>query len=283
MITKDAILNSALSRQTRGIAWPTVFLAAAILISFATVTALSFQGAIPAWIGVIVNSILAYMCYTPLHEACHGNIDRRAGKGDGLNYWIGVLITWPMMHNYSMHKTTHLSHHKNLNDPKLDADHYVAVKNPFILLFRLSTVVFSHYFVGSKINQHTKKGRQAIMRGLAENLIWVGFALGLALAGYWREVALFLLLPLIFGQIILSFTFDYMVHYPYQGTNRYTNTNIIWSKSKARANVITFLTLGQNVHLVHHLYPFVPFYRYATVFKDNEDALRSKGANIVEL
>ena len=41
--------------------------------------------------------------------------------------------------------------------------------------------------------------------------------------------------------------------------------------------------LGQNYHLVHHLWPRVPFYRYGRVFYESREELESHGAEIVEL
>jgi beta-carotene hydroxylase len=59
------------------VAWPTVFVAIAIVAAFATVTTLGAMHIIPLWLGLILNTFILYLDQTPLHEACHGNI---AGK-----------------------------------------------------------------------------------------------------------------------------------------------------------------------------------------------------------
>ena len=40
------------------------------------------------------------------------------------------------------------------------------------------------------------------------------------------------------------------------------------------------LLLGQNLHLVHHLWPRVPFYRYRAAFEASREYLDTKGATV---
>ena len=42
----------------------------------------------------------------------------------------------------------------------------------------------------------------------------------------------------------------------------------------------TFLLLQQNLHLVHHLWPSVPFYNYAKLFHRLRPVLRGEGSRI---
>jgi len=41
--------------------------------------------------------------------------------------------------------------------------------------------------------------------------------------------------------------------------------------------------LGQNLHLVHHLFPRVPFYRYRAVFEAARARIEAEGAPVVRL
>jgi beta-carotene hydroxylase len=272
-------------RQLRvPVAWPTILLCSAVLCAYGITTYAAFTGQIPASLAVVINALLVYLAYTPLHEACHGNIfEQPSPRNQILTRVIGVFASAPMMHNFSLHQTTHLSHHRHLNDPHHDADHWVNGGNALSIFLRLSTVVVSHYAAGLRINRDTKAGRLAIRRGLSENAIWVAIMIGLSLAGYGQEVLLFIFLPAILGQIILAFTFDWIVHYPYDGDNRFRTTNAFLPKNPAMARLAYILTCGQNLHLMHHLYPWVPFYRYAAAMRRTEPHLKDNAARIIAI
>jgi fatty acid desaturase len=76
---------------------------------------------------------------------------------------------------------------------------------------------------------------------------------------------------------LLALLFDWLPHHPHTVQGRYTDTRAIPSR------VLEVLLLGQNLHLVHHLWPSVPWYRYGVVFREAEHALRAKGSPIVDL
>jgi fatty acid desaturase len=40
------------------------------------------------------------------------------------------------------------------------------------------------------------------------------------------------------------------------------------------------MLLGQDHHLIHHLYPRVPFYNYRKLFREISDSLIEQGASI---
>ena len=44
--------------------------------------------------------------------------------------------------------------------------------------------------------------------------------------------------------------------------------------------VLTALTLFNNFHLIHHLYPGVPFYRLSRIWYHQEDFLRHRGVEV---
>ncbi len=277
---RDALNIARAARP--GIAWPTIALAVSVLGAYAATTYMAFTGAIAAPLAILINSVLVYAAYTPLHEAAHGNIDARPGKPGWMNRAVGVAVSAPMLHNFSLHQTTHLSHHRHLNDPARDADHWVQGKNAVDTLLRLSTVILSHYRMGWRINRDSAQGRRALRRGLAENSIWICGMIALIATGYGMETLLFILLPTLFGQIILAFLFDWAVHYPFAGTHRFDMSNAHAPKSGLGQMLFNGISIGQSLHLVHHLYPWVPFYRYARIFRANEAFLRENKARIVD-
>jgi beta-carotene hydroxylase len=84
------------------------------------------------------------------------------------------------------------------------------------------------------------------------------------------------------GQLLLAAIFDWIVHYPYTGTNRFNMTNAFYSNSNLIDRLFSVLTFGQNLHLIHHLYPWVPFYSYRTLFVEIRAYLDDKKSALVK-
>ena len=82
------------------VAWPTVFVAVAIVAAFATVTTLGAMHIIPLWLGLILNTFILYLDQTPLHEACHGNIAGKDSNMLWLNHLVGYVCGAILLHEY---------------------------------------------------------------------------------------------------------------------------------------------------------------------------------------
>ena len=75
--------------------------------------------------------------------------------------------------------------------------------------------------------------------------------------------------------MLLAFVFDYIPHWPYHAThaeNPYQATGIRLGQEW----LWTPLLLSQNFHLMHHLYPLVPFYRYQRLWELKKDELLAR-------
>src|SRR5262245_37914586 len=80
------------------VAWPTVFVAIAIVAAFATVKTLGAMHIIPLWLGLILNTFIFYLDQTP--EACHGNIAGKDSKMLWLNHLVGYVCGAILLHEY---------------------------------------------------------------------------------------------------------------------------------------------------------------------------------------
>jgi fatty acid desaturase len=98
--------------------------------------------------------------------------------------------------------------------------------------------------------------------------------LGLILAGFWREVLVLWFVPWWLGQTIMLTFFTWTPHHAHRDTGRYRDTR---ESLFPGANL---LLLGQNHHLIHHMMPGVPFYRYDQTFRDIRPLLEQYGARI---
>ncbi|MGE3529917.1 MAG: fatty acid desaturase, partial [Methyloceanibacter sp.] len=58
--------------------------------------------------------------------------------------------------------------------------------------------------------------------------------------------------------------------------------NIFWVKGKIMEPIVNWLYLFQNFHLIHHLFPRVPFYLYLKAFRSLKPVLVKEHAHIYE-
>ena len=104
----------------------------------------------------------------------------------------------------------------------------------------------------------------------------------LAVFGWWREVLMLWLLPHYIASAMIIFFFAYLVHEPHEATDRYRDTNIFIFKNWGH-KLITWAYCFQNYHLIHHLYPRIPFYRYPEVYDEVKPILEGEKSNIIEV
>ena len=267
------------------VAWPTVFVAMAIVAAFATVTTLGTMHIIPLWIGLVLNTFILYLDQTPLHEACHGNIAGRDSKMLWLNQAVGYVCGAILLHEYKAFRFMHLAHHRETNNPDLDPDNWVAVEGPFKVLWRCLTIVYwynQYFWKHIAFHAHIPGMRPLTIHIAVMYLGLYGIALGLALFGWWREVLALWIGPHILASALIIYFFAYLPHMPHEVHERYRDTNIFWFKGKIMEPIVNGLYMFQNFHLIHHLFPRVPFYLYPKAFRSLKPVLEKERAHIYE-
>ncbi|GJO41177.1 electron transfer protein FdxB [Mycobacterium marinum] len=105
-----------------------------------------------------------------------------------------------------------------------------------------------------------------------------GLTIAIVTGNFWTLAVVFLI-PQRIGLTVLAWWFDWLPHHGLedtQRTNRYRAT-----RNRVGAEwLFTPVLLSQNYHLVHHLHPSVPFYRYVRTWKRNEEAYLERNAAI---
>ena len=92
----------------------------------------------------------------------------------------------------------HLAHHRDTNNPDIDPDHWVAVENPFLVLFRCSTIVFwyhQYFWKHIAFHAHIPGMRPLTIHIAAMYAVLYSVALGLSVLGWWREVLMLWIVP----------------------------------------------------------------------------------------
>ena len=262
------------------LAWPTLALFGAGTSLFAVAVAAHAQGSLPTWGAFAVNTLALYLLFTPAHEAVHGNIRGRSA----LPAWVETAVGWvsasAFLFPYPIFSYAHRAHHKHTNHPERDPDFWVASKQPFkVLLACLSMLPDYYYFYFSRTrallaNPAERSGTFASVAFLVA--VASGFAAWGLVAGFAVPLAVWFG-PALLASTFLAFVFDYLPHRPHEDRRRYRDT---------RATLFPGLTLAllsQNLHLIHHLYPSIPYYRYGEAFRRLRPYLESRGARIDDL
>ncbi len=258
--------------HVHGTAWPTVALATVTLAVWLGAVFGHMGGLLPTWLAAAIAFVAAYVSFTPVHEATHGNVGgKERPRLDAVVGWAAAL---PLLAPFPAFKALHLRHHAKTNDPEHDPDFWVAGSGWRVPARCLS--IIPHYYATylgplARLSRTASRNRPlAIAYLVVQGLV----LLGLALAGLGSTVLFVLLLPSWLAVAVLAFFFDWLPHHPHSVQGRYVDTRAMPSK------VLELLLLGQNLHLVHHLWPSVPFYRYGAVFEACKEALAAKGADI---
>jgi len=112
--------------------------------------------------------------------------------------------------------------------------------------------------------------------------LFYGVALWLSVLGWWREVLMLWIFPHVLASALIIYFFAYLTHMPHEVHERYRDTNVFWVKGRILGPIANWLYMFQNFHLIHHLFPRVPFYLYPKAFRSLKPVLDREGAHIYE-
>ena len=244
-------MKSALLTTPR-IAWPTLALAVVALALWATGLALVHAGFLA---GVLASWLGAYLAFTPMHDAAHRSISRIRW----INELAGRVAIVPLFGPFTAVRYVHLEHHKHTNEPDADPDHWSG-RGPRLLLPLRWLSQDLHYYV---VYLRAARPRREKLETYATLVLFVAIACALVATGHGRTLLVGWLIPARLAIGVLAFAFDYLPHRPHHvpaRQDRFAATHVFEGRIKCAA------TLGQSLHRVHHLYPGVPFYRYAAVW-----------------
>ena len=254
----DTTVRTPTTLKAPAVAVPTIVLTSTNLVLYAIVVALAIAGALPLLVAAAINSVLAYVAYTAMHESVHRNVDR---KRSWLNTTIGMFGALPLYHNVELHKLTHLNHHAHLNNPDKDTDHWVAASNPVTLLAKCSTLFIIHYIDGIKLARQKSDSGARLRRALIQNTITLAPIIAVGILVSWRVALIVQVVPGLVAGLTLGVTFDWLPHHPHASTDPREGTRIITARGIWNYP-LTWVTLYQNYHQAHHIRPTIPFYLY---------------------
>jgi ferredoxin-NADP reductase/fatty acid desaturase len=259
-----------------GLAWPTVllFLGALGIFAFEVWAVLVAQWS--PWLTVPIGAAVTFLMFSVLHEATHHAISTDTRLNNAFGHlsqpFVAAYTVFPLI------QFIHIEHHRNTNEPKAsDPDAWTSEGPWWQLPFRWATI--DVWYMAFYMRRMRERPRAEVVVTLG-TFISVAAVLGaIAATGHLYELVVLYLVPQRIGLTILAWWFDYLPHHGLTATQREDK----YRATRVRVGGEAWLTplfLYQNYHLVHHLHPSVPFYRYVRAWRRNETAYLDRDAAI---
>jgi len=263
------------NRHRPEIAVPTLLLLAGVYSGLAASTYFALSGQWPMWLAALVNGVILYGTYTVVHEGVHNNIVSNKSKWKWINLAAAFLAAMPLWLLIYPHRSSHIVHHKKCNT---DADPDIYARGSFgvVTFWKIPKAILGQFNPFEQYRQCKKHGltRSQEYFSMATFLLYIAIVLMLASSGLGYELLVLWFIPFFIGYTLMLVFFTWIPHHPHTITGRYHDTRCsLWPGGN-------LLTQGQNYHLIHHMMPWVPWYRYETVFHEIRPSLEQHNAII---
>lgn len=268
------------TRFSQRLATPTIWLTIGGVSIYAFSCYLAINGHLGIGWAIALNAIATYVLFTPMHEAGHGNISGKQHDKRWINEVVGWIAGLPLFAPYYLFKVLHFRHHAHTNHPEKDPDHWVAAQHFAKLLLTASTIFPLYMVEGLRVLWQEKQAARIVKRELRIGyyvlLVMIVVVIVLVNQFGWYWPVMLWLFPALLAQITLAITFDWLPHHPHEHQERYLNTRVF------DIPALSVLMLSQNYHLMHHLYPNIPFYHYRDAYQEMEEEIKAKGTTIIK-
>ncbi|NCO73729.1 MAG: beta-carotene hydroxylase [Cyanobacteria bacterium] len=213
-----------------------------------------------SWICFTANVLALHMSGTVIHDASHNS----GHKNPIINSILGHGSALMLGFAFPVFTRVHLQHHAHVNDPENDPDHFVSTGGP---LWLIAARFFYHeiFFFKRKLWRNNELLEWFLSRLFLFTVVFLGIYYDFI--GY---VMNFWFVPALVVGIALGLFFDYLPHRPFKDRDRWKNARVYPSK------ILNFLILGQNYHLIHHLWPSIPWYQYQPAYYATKPLLDAK-------
>ncbi|MGI8501122.1 MAG: beta-carotene hydroxylase [Hassallia sp.] len=215
------------------------------------------------WVCFTVNTIALHIAGTVIHDACH----QSAHRNRVVNAILGHVSALMLVFAFPVFTRVHLQHHAHVNDPENDPDHYVSTGGPLWLL----PVRFLYHEVFFFQRQLWRKNE--LMEWFLSRL-FVAVIFYISVQYHFLGYILnFWFIPSAVIGLTLGLFFDYLPHRPHQERDRWKNARVYPNR------ILNLLIMGQNYHLIHHLWPSIPWYNYQPTYYMMKPLLDEKGCH----
>lgn len=268
--------------DTPAIEWPTFLLLCATYAVWALGTTLLY-GLSPV-LGIVATGIAVAQFSSLQHEILHGHPFRIAAVNEALGT-PALTLTVP----FGRFRQTHLAHHNDpvLTDPYDDPesnymDPAVWARVPvwLRLVYRANNTLLGRVVIGPLLGNALwlvteakllRRGAAGVRRDWALHLVGlvpVVAWLWLAAMPWWAY-----LLAAYIGHALLKIR-TYLEHRAHEAAR--ARTVIVEDRGP-----LALLFLNNNLHVVHHMHPAVPWYRLPALYRQNRDHYRRRNDHYI--
>ncbi len=199
---------------------------------------------------------------TVIHDACHNAAHPNRFWNAFMGHGAALLLGF----SYPVFTRVHLQHHAHVNDPKHDPDHIVSTFGP---LWLIAPRFFYHEFF---FFQRRLWRRYELFEWALARTLFVLIIVSAAKGGFLDFIFNCWFAPALLVGVTLGLFFDYLPHRPFSSRNRWQNARVYPGKT------MNLLIMGQNYHLVHHLWPSIPWFQYQAAYRATKPLLDRKGS-----
>ena len=249
------------------LSWPIVGIFTAALALFAVSSWAAIGHHAPRAVTIALNAVSIFVMFTVAHDASHYSISSKRWV-NGVFGRAAWLFVSPVI-AFGAFGFIHIEHHRHTNDDEHDPDHYASHGPWWQLPLRFATndVPYMNFY----LRNLSRRPRAEVAETGALMVMSIAVIVTTLVTGtFWLFLVVYLI-PERIATFVLAWWFDWLPHHGLEDTqtqNRYRATRnrvgLEW--------LFTPLMLSQNYHLVHHLHPSVPFYRYLKTWRRNEEA-----------
>lgn len=268
-----------------GFAWPTFGLLLGSLTVFVLVVLAAISHRVPVWVIIPLSTMVTYVMFSVAHETTHYSFC----SVRWVNSVVGRLAWFFVVPMFSLRAWgyIHIQHHRYANDVDRDPDIFATHGPTWQLPLRwaLMDVFYATWYTrrlwGRLRDSWRRPAAEVAETAVVFSLTVAGICAAI-LTGHFWTLAIVVLIPQRIGIAILGWSFDWLPHHDLDATqrdNRYRAT-------RARVGMewlLAPLMLSQNYHLIHHLHPWLPFYRYLQAWRRNQDAYLAHDAALATM
>ncbi len=256
------------------LAIPTTIMFVFIMAGIISTWFYAMNGAIPMWAGSIINGLLSYGLFSVIHDSAHKSLSSNSWLNEGIG-GIGLFFLFPYAPMHPV-RWVHNQHHIHANGPK-DPDVFEHEAKWWQVPVKWSC--FDAYY----IYYFFKYGQKVLKKHLV-NLVTYYTLLTIAVTvalymGYGYEIFMLWFIPTRISLFLIAVVFVILPHHPAtvsQAENKYMATTM----RMGCEGILTPLMVYQNYHLIHHLYPEIPFYKMHRAWYLKYDEINAENISI---
>lgn len=258
-VNEDAALIRAL-HQKPFIAWPTVILLLCSIPPILYLDYLCIIGVMDPVPAALIASIFGYLSFSSIHDGIHRSVSSKPWINEAVSM-LTVNLLFPYQ-PIAVLRWGHMQHHVHTGDPEKDPD-YPTAHSFWGMMWRGLFWADLYYIINYLKHRHERPAREVTI--VKRHLVIGGLVFALAVYLLPVEATIFWFISSRLTQLWIALVFMYLPHVPHTVVQK----DAPYQATLMRMGwgwLLTPLMAYQNYHLVHHLYPTVPFYRYKKVW-----------------